>query len=97
MKKGNPGPLPPELAAELRALEKAPESTIDTSDIPERTDWSGAERGKFFRPVKRQLSLRLDSDVVDFFERQGKGYQTRINAALREWMQAHEGDRTERP
>ncbi len=92
MKKGNPSPLSPALAAEVRALEQAPDETIDTSDMPEQLDWSGAVRGKFFRPVKRQLTLRLDADVVDFFARQGTGYQTRMNAALREWMEAHQGD-----
>jgi uncharacterized protein (DUF4415 family) len=92
MKKGNLKLVPPELAAELRALEQAPDKTIDTSDMPEQLDWSGAVQGKFFRPVKRQLSLRLDADVVSFFEQQGKGYQTRMNAALREWMEAHRGN-----
>jgi uncharacterized protein (DUF4415 family) len=94
MNKGNSSPLSPELAAELKALEQMPDASIDTSDMPEQRDWSGAARGKFFRPVKRQLSLRLDADVVDFFERQGKGYQTRMNAALREWMLTHQRDST---
>jgi uncharacterized protein (DUF4415 family) len=87
--------LSPELAAELAALEKMPDSTIDTSDIPEQRDWSGTVRGRFFRPIERQLSLRLDADVVDFIERQGEGYQTRMNAALREWMEAHRGNVTQ--
>lgn len=88
MKKGNSAPMTPELEAELRALAAMPDDTIDTSDIPEVLDWSGAVRGRFYRPVKRQLTLRLDADVVDFFEAAGKGYQTRINAALREWVAA---------
>jgi uncharacterized protein (DUF4415 family) len=87
MTKGNSNPPSAKLAAELKMLEGLPDESIDTSDMPERLDWSGGERGKFLRPVKRQLSLRLDADVVDFFERQGKGYQTRMNAALREWME----------
>ncbi len=92
MKKGNPSPLSRKLAAELRALERMPDETIDRSDNPEHLDWSAAERGKFYRPVKRLLSLRLDADVIDFFERQGKGYQTRMNAVLREWMTTHESE-----
>jgi uncharacterized protein (DUF4415 family) len=91
MKKGNSEPLPAALAAELSALAEAPEAGIDTSDIPEARDWSGAERGRFYRPVKRQLTLRLDADLVEFFERAGKGYQTRINAALREWVEEQRG------
>jgi uncharacterized protein (DUF4415 family) len=62
---------------------------IDTSDIPEIKDWSGAQRGKFYRPVKQQLTLRLDADVVAWFKdhaSQGRGYQTKINEALREYV-----------
>ncbi|HTR15545.1 MAG TPA: BrnA antitoxin family protein [Acetobacteraceae bacterium] len=89
MRKGNSEKLPPELAAELKALEALPEAEIDTGKMPEARDWSGAVRGRFFRPVKRQKTLRIDADVLDFFERQGPGYQTRMNAVLRAWMEAH--------
>ena len=37
---------------------------IDTSDIPEILDWSDAKRGMFYRPVKQQITLRVDADVV---------------------------------
>ena len=60
------------------------EEDIDTSDIPEVTDWSGAKRGLFYRPVKQQLTLRLDADVIAWFRNNGTGYQSRINSALRE-------------
>jgi uncharacterized protein (DUF4415 family) len=73
----------------LAALETMLESAIDTREMPEATDRSQAERGRFYRPVKRQITLRLDADVVDFFERGGKGYQTRMNEALREWVEHH--------
>jgi hypothetical protein len=49
MRKGNSEPLLPKLAAELAALEALPD-TVDTSDIPEVRDWSGAERGRFYKP-----------------------------------------------
>lgn len=97
MQTGNSKPLTPELAAELRALEAMPDSQIDTSDIPVVRDWTGAKRGKFHRPVKRQITLRLDADLVDFFEAQGKGYQTRINEALREWVEAHQPEAAHKP
>jgi uncharacterized protein (DUF4415 family) len=93
MKKGNPEPLTPELEAEIEALAAMPDHEIDTSDMPEITDWTGAVRGAFYRPVKRALSLRLDADIVDWFQRQGQGYQTRINAALREYVNEHAGKR----
>ncbi len=94
-------PLTSALAAELKVLEAMPESEIDTGDIPVVRDCTGAQRGKFHRPIKRQLTLRLDAELVDFFEAQGKGYQTRINEALRQWVAAHQperhADRAERP
>jgi uncharacterized protein (DUF4415 family) len=54
------------------------------------TSRSGARRGLFYRPVKQQLTLRLDADVVAWFKqhaRPNEGYQTRINRALREYVQ----------
>ena len=61
----------------------------DTRDIPEVKDWSGARRGVFFRPVKQQLTLRIDSDIIAWFKEhanEGQGYQTNINRALREFV-----------
>ena len=43
-----------------------------------------AERGELYRPVKEQITLRLDKDVLAWFKAGGEGYQTRINEALRE-------------
>jgi len=80
--------------AELKSLAALSESAIDTSDTPELLDWSGAKRGLFYRPVKQQLTLRLDADVVAWFKSQTKsneGYQTRINRALREYVQGQIG------
>jgi hypothetical protein len=54
------------------------------------TDWSGAERGALYRPVKRLTSLRLDADLLEWFKRGGEGYQTRINAALRKYVERHQ-------
>ena len=49
-------------------------------------DWARAEL--VIPEPKQMISLRLDPDVLDFFKAQGKGYQTRINAVLRAWMEA---------
>jgi uncharacterized protein (DUF4415 family) len=81
--------LTPEQRAELKALAELPDAAIDTSDAPELPGWSGAERGLFCRPVKQQLALRRDTDVVAWFKRNAtpeEGYQTRINRALREYV-----------
>lgn len=90
MKKATSKQLTRGQLAELKSLAALPDSTIDTSDAPELVDWSGAKRGLFYRPVKQQLTLRLDADVVAWFKSQTKsseGYQTRINRALREYVQ----------
>jgi uncharacterized protein (DUF4415 family) len=89
MKKGTSRPLTRAQLAELRSLASLPDAAIDTSDALELLDWSGAKRGLFYRPVKQQLTLRLDADVVAWFKRHTKpdeGYQTRINRALREYV-----------
>ncbi|MCY4475507.1 MAG: BrnA antitoxin family protein [Chloroflexi bacterium] len=71
--------------ARLRAMT---DEDIDTSDAPEILDWSNAKRGMFYRPVKQQLTLRVDADVVAWFKEHagenGRGYQTDMNRALRE-------------
>jgi uncharacterized protein (DUF4415 family) len=86
MKKGNSDPLPSDLAAELAALETMPDDTIDTSEMPEVEDWSGAQRGRFYKPKKLQKTLRIDADVLAWFEAQGPGHLTRMNRALRAAM-----------
>jgi uncharacterized protein (DUF4415 family) len=85
MKKVTSKPLSRAKKAELKTLRALPDEAIDTGDIPEIRDWSGAKRGLFYRPVKQQLTLRLDADVIAWFKRTGRGYQSRINAALREY------------
>jgi uncharacterized protein (DUF4415 family) len=73
---------------ELGALAALPDDEIDTSDIPELPPkaWADAIRGKFYRPVKQAVSMRLDSDVVAWLKQRGKGYQTRANSILRQSM-----------
>jgi uncharacterized protein (DUF4415 family) len=74
---------------ELERLVQLPDEQIDTSDIPEIADFSGAVRGRFFRPVKQQVTLRIDADVLAWFRAQGDHYQARINGALREYIDEH--------
>jgi uncharacterized protein (DUF4415 family) len=95
MKKKTSKSLTPEQLADLEAIAAMPDSAVDTSDAPEVLDWTGAKRGSFYRPVKQQLTLRLDADVVAWFKsaaKSGSGYQTRINQALRDyvWRQQRE-------
>ena len=65
------------------------DSELDFSDIP-KLDRSFFKHAKLRMPkTKRAVSLRLDPDVLAWFKRQGKGYQTRINSVLRLYMEAH--------
>ena len=81
-------PMTEERLAKLEALAQRPDSEIDFSDIPELTEeqWKTAERGHFYRPVKRKITARVDADVLEWLKAQGKGYQSRINAILRREM-----------
>jgi uncharacterized protein (DUF4415 family) len=78
--------MTPEILAQLAAINAMPDDTIDTSEMPEVTDWTNWTRGDLYRPVKKQVTLRLDADLIAWFKaKQGsaRGYQTAINAALR--------------
>ncbi|MCU7837554.1 MAG: BrnA antitoxin family protein [gamma proteobacterium symbiont of Taylorina sp.] len=75
---------------EIDHLKNLPDSDIDTSDIPGITDWSNAEIGKFYRPRKKQVTLRLDADMLEWFRKHGNKYQTRINQILRHYMDEHQ-------
>ncbi|MFZ5580133.1 MAG: BrnA antitoxin family protein [Pseudomonadota bacterium] len=85
---GNPPPLTKAQEAELKALADMPDSTIDFSDLPplDEAFWKQAVRNPFYKPAKTSTTLRLDADVLAWLKSQGKGYQTRINAILREKM-----------
>lgn len=93
MSKGKPRLTSAERDRQLAALAAVEERgvAIDTADpeTPE-TDFSKGQRGRFFRPVKEQITVRLDADILDWFKRhpvEGRGYQTHINAALRAYVE----------
>ncbi len=70
--------LSADLQKQIKALEALPDDQIDTTD---------ARRGVFYMPVKKQITLRRDADIMAWFKahaRDGRGYQTNINRALRE-------------
>jgi uncharacterized protein (DUF4415 family) len=64
---------------------------IDLSEMPEVVDWSRAEVGKFYRPPKKPVTMRLDADVVEWLKSYGPGYQTKANLLLRHAMRSMEG------
>ena len=74
---------------ELKKLAAQPDKTIDYSDIPPLTEefWNNAVSNPFYRPVKKQITLRIDADILAWIRQQGaEGYQSRLNAALRNLM-----------
>ena len=74
--------------AELKALAEKSDNEINYSDIPplDEAFWARAIPNPFFKPVKTQVSVRIDSDVLTWLKSPGKGYQARINVILREAM-----------
>ena len=81
-------PMTPARRRKLARLAAQPDSAIDYSDIPplKASFWKNAVRNPFYRPVKQQLTVRLDADVVAWLRQRGRGYQTRMNAVLRNAM-----------
>lgn len=78
-----------DISAELAAIDAMTDEDIDYSDIPPVRDWTGAVRGKFYRPEKQAVTIRLDADVVDWFKGREARYQTSVNRVLREYMLSH--------
>ena len=86
----DPKNLPRLTAKQRAALQRRSDADIDYSDIP-------SQRGvTWTRPAalvsaesKQQITLRLDADVLRFFRKTGRRYQSRINAVLREYVTAH--------
>jgi uncharacterized protein (DUF4415 family) len=78
-----------ESRTDWQRLAALPEDRIDTSEIRE-LDEEFFRAAKLRRPKGKQLvSLRIDTDILDWFKQQGRGYQTRINAILRAYVRAH--------
>jgi uncharacterized protein (DUF4415 family) len=72
----------------LAKLSVHPGSKMDLPDIPELTgnSWQHAVQSALYRPIKKQVTFRLDADVIAWLRKDGKGYQTKANALLRDLM-----------
>jgi uncharacterized protein (DUF4415 family) len=78
--------LTKEQKRDIRAIAVKRDRDIDFCDAPPVLDWSGAEIGKFYRPAKKPVTMRLDSDIIDWLKADGRGYQTKANWLLRHAM-----------
>jgi uncharacterized protein (DUF4415 family) len=81
----------PEIAAQIERLVAMPDSDINTIDIPEAPakNWAFASRPGLYKPIKKLVTLRLDTDIVSWFKDHALsgGYQTEINRVLRDYVQ----------
>jgi uncharacterized protein (DUF4415 family) len=71
---------------DIRTIAAKRDRDIDLSHAPSVLDWNGAEIGKFYRPAKKPVTMRLDSDVIAWLKADGRGYQTKANWLLRHAM-----------
>jgi len=78
--------LTKEQKRDIAAIAAKKDADINFSDIPPVLDWSGAEIGKFYRPAKKPVTIRLDIDVLEWLKSEGPGYQTKANRLLRHAM-----------
>jgi uncharacterized protein (DUF4415 family) len=77
------------MVKELKAL-KNRKINLSDKNASEITNWKDAVVGKFYRPVKRQVTVRIDADVLEWFKLNAEKYQTLINLACREYMTQHQ-------
>jgi uncharacterized protein (DUF4415 family) len=81
---------------DIAALGAIKDADIDLKEMPEIPDWSGAEIGRFYRPGKLPITMRLDEDVLDWLKGYGPGYQTKANILLRHAMLSAKKGRTKK-
>lgn len=75
-------------AGRLKALQSRQDADIDYSDIPELDDAFFETAALVTPSSKTQITVRLDDDVLEWFRGQGKGYQTRMNAVLKAYVES---------
>jgi uncharacterized protein (DUF4415 family) len=81
--------LSAEQKARLDAAALMPDEQINYSDAPNLPDAVWIKATAELPQTKQQITLRLDAEVLDFFKNTGKRYQSRINAVLRSYVDAH--------
>ncbi len=83
------------IKSDLKRVDAQGDQDIDYSDIPELDEDFFKKARVVVTPGKKQLTLRLDADVLEWMKAQGKGYQSRINAILRAYYEAHQDETRE--
>ncbi len=85
----NPPTLSPEQITRLNATASMSDDLIDYSDAPYREDALWMRAADELPQTKRQITLRIDAEVLEFFKNTGTRYQSRMNAVLRSYVEAH--------
>ena len=81
--------LTKEQKRDIQVIAAKSDGEIDFSGIPPVHEWNSVEIGKFYRPTKKPVTMRLDSDVLAWLKADGRGYQTKANWLLRHAMVQH--------
>jgi uncharacterized protein (DUF4415 family) len=78
------------ISARTQELYQKHDRSLDRSDVPQLPpeQWAKGFVGKYYRPLKSQISFRIDNDVLDWLKAKGKGRLSRMNAILRERMES---------
>ena len=84
-----PPPLSAEQKARLDAVALMPDKQIDDSDAPYLPDAAWMKAAGQLPQTRQQITLRIDAEVLAFFKQTGKRYQSRMNAVLRAYVEAH--------
>jgi len=74
---------------DLEKLHREGDSDIDYSDVPATTKEFWADAEEFMPSHKVHVSMRLDDEIIDFFKKSGRGYQSKINAVLKAYIRSH--------
>ena len=82
-------PLTAQQRAELEAVAAMPDAQIDYSDAPYLPDAVWMKAAERLPHTKKQITLRIDAEVLEFFKHTGARYQSRMNAVLRSYVEAH--------
>ncbi len=80
--------IPKPTQADLDRLNAIKDEDIDFTDIPELTEdfFANAKVGEFYRPKKKQVTVTIDADILDWLKTDSKGYQAKLNSVLRQSM-----------
>ncbi len=78
------------IKSDLKKLDTMTDKEINYDDIPEFDEAFLHSVEMKVSPGKKQIALRLDTDILEWMQAQGKGYQSRINAILRAYKEAHQ-------